>query len=261
VTNPTAPRRTQKLATILGLLDAAKREAHETASRLYKLVQKPDLFAGHRRSYEPLTQDQDEVVVANVVPVEQKKVQLDAETLLKQVAGAWARFYDLQHTMDAADQGASADVVVDGAVLMSNVPVTTLLFLEKRLDDLRAFVAKLPVLDSSKDWSESDVPNVFRSDPVSTATTKKIRRHKVTVQPTQHQPAQVDIWNDDVPIGAWTRVEFSGGVTARRYAELMTRVDALRYAVKIAREEANRVDAPDRTGAERVFRYVIEGTV
>src|SRR6185295_19181249 len=104
---------------------------------------------------------------------------------------------------------AKADVIVDGTVVLSDVPVTTLLFLERKLVDLHTFIVKLPVLDPAERWSYSPDVGAYASAPSETIRSKKVMRNWVRAEATEKHPAQVDVYNEDVPEGTWTTVKYS----------------------------------------------------
>lgn len=145
---------------------------------------------------------------------------------------------------------------VDGETLLRDVPVTYLLFLEKQLVDLHTFVKKLPVLDAAESWSFDDSTDTWRTDPVRTIRTKKVPRNHVKAEATEKHPAQVEVYYEDIAVGYWTTVKFSGALPARRVNELVERVEKLQQAVKYAREEANGTEVTDRRVGDVVFRYL-----
>jgi hypothetical protein len=73
---------------------------------------------------------------------------------------------------------------------------------------------------------------------------------------TKEHPAQVQVYMEDVPVGDWTTVKFSGALPATRVREILGRVTALQEAVKFAREEANGAEVADQRAGEAVFRYL-----
>jgi hypothetical protein len=147
-------------------------------------------------------------------------------------------------------------VVVDGTVLLAQVPATYLLFLEKQLVDLYTFVKKLPVLDASESWVFDPSADCWATEPISTLKTKKIPRNHVKAVATDKHPAQVEVYYEDVAIGNWRTVKFSGALPARRVNELVNRVEKLQEAVKFAREEANNRDVTERKVGASVFHYL-----
>ncbi len=61
---------------------------------------------------------------------------------------------------------------------------------------------------------------------------------------------------EDIIVGCWKTVKFSGALPASRVKELPDRVDKLQQAVKYAREEANSIEASDKRVGEGVFGYL-----
>ena len=73
-------------------------------------------------------------------------------------------------------------------MLLSDVPVTYLLFLEKQLVDLHTFVRKLPVLDASETWAFDASADCWATEAIQTVRTKKIPRNHVKAEATEHHP-------------------------------------------------------------------------
>lgn len=217
----------------------------------HQALQKVPLLSGISRTYQPKEDDGDQF------PPESTQVQVRAADVLRDVAAALGQLFDVIAVKDATNGIARADVVVDGGVLLADVPVTYLLFLEAQLVDLHTFAAKLPMLDPAEQWSYSDDTDCYATAPVQTTKTKKVPRSKVLYEATPQHPAQVATWNEDTVAGHWSTVKFSGALPARRVTELVERVETLQRAVKQAREHANSVPAiePGNAG-EVVFRYL-----
>ncbi len=183
-------------------------------------------------------------------------MQVKAEDVLRTTAVTLTRLFDVTATKDWANRTAAADIVVDGTILLPQVPVPYLLFLEKQLTDLHTFVRKLPVLDASEAWSLDPSTDSWKTDAVRTIRTKKVPRNHVKAEATDKHPAQVEVYYEDVPVGYWTTVKFSGALPARRVNELLDRVEKLQQAVKYAREEANGVEVTDQRVGDAVFGYL-----
>ena len=73
---------------------------------------------------------------------------------------------------------------------------------------------------------------------------------------TEKHPAQVEVYYEDVVIGYWRTIKFSGALPAKRVNEVVERVEKLQAAVKFAREEANGVEVVEQETGEKVFRYL-----
>jgi hypothetical protein len=176
--------------------------------------------------------------------------------VLRKTAAVLTRLFDITATKDWANCAARADVVVDGRTLLREVPVAYLLFLEKQLTDLYTFVKKLPLLDAAEDWRFEESADYWRTEPVRTIRTKKVPRNHVKAEVTEKHPAQVEVYYEDIAVGYWTTVKFSGALPARRVNELLDRVEKLQHAVKFAREEANSMEITDQRTGEVVFGYL-----
>lgn len=115
---------------------------------------------------------------------------------------------------------------------------------------------KLPLLDAAEDWRFEESADHWRTEPVRTIRTKKVPRNHVKAEATEKHPAQVEVYYEDIAVGYWTTVRFSGALPARRVNELVDRVEKLQHAVKFAREEANGLEITDQHTGEVVFNYL-----
>jgi hypothetical protein len=86
--------------------------------------------------------------------------------------------------------------------------------------------------------------------------TKKIPRNHVKAEATEKKPTQVEVYYEDVSVGYWRTVKFSGALPAQRVNELLSRVEKLQQAVKFAREEANNLEIEDQQIGVRIFEYL-----
>ncbi|WP_018352923.1 hypothetical protein [Longispora albida] len=239
-----------KLNQIIAVEKGIKSKSFHDLTEAHHAVQKPALLSGISRTYQPKDEEGEQL------PPESTKVQTRAEDVLRQVGAGLAKLFDVTASKDATNAVARADVRVDDRVLLSDVPVTYLLFLEKQLTDLHTFVKKLPVLDAAESWSFNDSADCWSTEPVKTIRTKKVPRNHVKAEATEKHPAQVEVYYEDIAVGYWTTVKFSGALPAKRVSELLDRVEKLQHAVKFAREEANNTEVTDRQVGEKVFGYL-----
>lgn len=242
------------LAQINALVDGEKTRSHKRLSELHHVYQRAAGLSGLIRTYAPHDDEGEQL------PAESAKVQIRVEAdVLPALVNALERMFDLQATQDGANTEARADVVVDGAVLLPDAPVTYLMWLQKTLVDLRTFVAKLPTLDPAETWSWNPDLGVHRATPVQTARSKKIPRNHVKAEATDRHPAQVEIWHEDVRVGTWTMVKLSGAVAPRTVEILDERVAKLIDAVRLARAEANSRTVVDKRAGAAVFAFLFDG--
>jgi hypothetical protein len=239
-----------RLNQIIAVEKGVKSRSYAELTDAHQGLQKTALLAGISRSYQAKDEDGEQY------PPESTRVQLRAEDVLRSTSATLTRLFDVTATKDWANCSAKGDVKVDGTVLLEGVPATYLLFLEKQLVDLHTFVSKLPGLDASESWTFDQAADCWATDPVQTTKTKKIPRNHVKAEATEKHPAQVEVYYEDVVVGHWRTVKFSGALPAKRIKELLERVDKLQQAVKYAREEANNAEVTDQRVGEKVFDYL-----
>jgi hypothetical protein len=239
-----------KLNQIIAVEKGIKGQSLRDLTDAHQLLQKTSMLSGISRTYRPKDEEGEQLAP------EATKVQIKAEEVIRTTVEVLTKLFDVTATKDWANTQAKADVVVDGEVLLSQVPATYLLFLEKQLVDLYTFARKLPVLDASETWAFDTSADSWATEPVQTTRTKKIPRNHVKAEATEHHPAQVEVYYEDVTVGFWRTVKFSGALPARRVNELVERIEKLQQAVKFAREEANSLDVQDQKMGEKVFKYI-----
>lgn len=239
-----------KLNQIIAIQSSKKSNAKDAITEVYQQVQKPDLLSGISRNYRP----KDEA--GETLPSESKMVQLKVSDAIEKATRALNEMFDVVATQDFANCQARADVVVDGKVIAKGVPVTHLLFLEKQLIDLETFVAKLPVLDPAERWVFDPSQDCFASEPFQTLRTKKVPKTHIKYEATKEHPAQVEMYMEDVTVGTWTTVKYSGAIPATKKNGMLEKVRALQDAVRSAREEANNLEVEKQKIGESILGYV-----
>lgn len=239
-----------KLNQIIAVEKGVKSRALSDLTEAHHSLQKTALLAGISRTYRPKDEEGEQL------PAESTRVQLKGEEVIRQTSEILTRLFDVVATKDWANCQARADVVVDGQKLLSDVPATYLLFLEKQLVDLHTFIKKLPVLDASESWVFDQSADCWATEPMQTVKTRKVPRNHVKAEATEHHPAQVEVYYEDITVGYWRTVKFSGALAARRVNELLTRVEKLQEAVKFAREEANNLEVEDVKPGSVVLKFL-----
>jgi hypothetical protein len=239
-----------KLNQIIALAAGKKSQAHKAITDAHQTLQKGGLLEGISRTYKPKDDEGEQF------PPEKKQVQVRVKDAVRGATAALTELFDLVATQDHANCLAKSDVAVDGTVLLRGVPVTTLLFLEKQLVDLHTFVEKLPTLDPAESWAFNAEADSYASEPYQTTKTKKVMKNHVKAEATKEHPAQVETYTEDVVVGYWTTVKFSGAVPAKQKNDMLERVRKLQEAVKVAREEANSAQVETRKIGGEVLGYL-----
>jgi hypothetical protein len=239
-----------KLNQIIAIEKTVKSQSLRELTDAHKLLQKDSLLAGIARTYRSRDDE------GETYPPESTRVQVRAEEMIDKTVEILAKLFDVTATKDWSNGDARANVVIDGETLLENVPVTYLLFLEKQLTDLHTFIKNLPTLDPSELWIYDNASNAWATEPVQTSKTKKIPRNHVKSEATKEHPAQVEVYYEDVVVGYWQTIKYSGAMPAARVAELVERVRKLQDAVKFAREEANTLEVKEQKLGEKLFNYL-----
>lgn len=217
----------------------------------------PNEFKATIRSYEAFDENDPEVAderTAMVTTVDEK---------LEYLAGFVGKYYDVVFEKDSANQRATADVVIDGMVLIKDAPVTWLLGMETKLRDVRKTFEKIGTLDAGKFWEADpgyEKANVLREKfPEVVFTTKKQTLHKVLYEATDHHPAQIETWNEDVKSGRKTTMNWSGLISSADKSALLGRADKLIQAFKKARQRANNEKVEKAEVGVVIFDYLFNG--
>jgi hypothetical protein len=239
-----------KLNQLIAILQSVKANAAKGKTEVYQLAQKSSLFQGLSRAYQSREED------GFIYPPESQKLTLKATELIEKFVQASSEFLDLAATQDRANTEAKASVIVDGQSILTEVPVSYLLFLEKQLQDVKTFVLSLPVLSIDKDWQRDPNRGCYVTSPKETVKTKKITDFVVAYEATEHHPAQIKEVTKDVIEGVWSLIEFSGALPQDRVNTLLSRVDKLQKAVLQAREEANSREIQQHQVAGAIFGYL-----
>lgn len=240
-----------KLNQINAIVTSRKGEVEKAVTEAYKLIQKDTLFAGRERTYRPIDD-----VNGQKLPPESQKVQQRADDLIDQAVAKWTELWNLVYTQDTGNQQARADIVVDGKVLLAKAPVTTLLFLDKQVNDLETFVSRLPTPDPAEEWDHDPNTGLLRGKATESIRTSKEPTVIVKYAPTKEHPAQTELIYKDLPVGTWTQILYSGCIQADRKNTILARIKKLQDAIKIAREQANLLEVERQKAGEPLLGFV-----
>jgi len=240
-----------KLCQITALLTGKKTAVTKTLTEIYHRFQKPALFNGLTKRYYSASEE------GETFPDEFQNIQQTVQTSLVDIREAMTGLLDLVATQDKANSIAKADVVWNGQTILSAVPVTHLLFLEKQLTDLHTALGAIPILDPQEKWEYDANAACYGSEPSETNKTKKVPRTHVKYDATEQHPAQTEMYHEDIVIGRWKTNKFSTAIPARDKIALLKRIEQLRDAVKLAREEANSIEVTDVKYGKEIFDFIM----
>lgn len=243
---------TTKLNQIIAVEKGVKSRVYAKLTELNKLIQKPDLFNGFNKVYQKLNEEGEQL------PPENKKVQNNVVDILQILSGTMSEVMEVTARKDWTNRNAIASVKVDGKVLIEDVPVSYLLFLEKNLTDVRTFIGNLPVLDETENWKENSSSGLYSTNVLQTHRTKKLQRPIVLYEATAAHPAQTQLITEDILVGFWNQTKVSGAISKVDKEKILVRVEKLLKSVKEAREEANIIDEVSSPEVGKlVFSYIL----
>lgn len=247
-----------KLCAIVAVVNGKKTRTQKEATEVYHKFQKP-LFDGLLKTFIPATESTDaegHPIILETFPDEKKKIVYTVEQALKDIQTALSDAIDVTATQDYANCVARADVKVEDRVILDQVPVTHLLWLEKQLVDLRTNLNAIPTLDPKEDWSWDANVSAQATQPEFQNKTKKIQKVLVKYQATKEHPAQTEMVTEDVVVGKWKTIKYSSAISEDEKRAICQRADKLVEAVKMAREEANQMEVDQVKNADKLFGYV-----
>src|SRR5216683_1574117 len=132
------------LAQVIAVEKDTKEKAAQHLTHTRNIFGNRNLFSGLARTYTPKEEDGEQL------PPESNRVQHKVASVLKDAQESLVALFDVVATKDYTNCVAKANIVVDGKVLLSDVPATYILFLEKQVAELLAFVKTIPVLDAGE---------------------------------------------------------------------------------------------------------------
>lgn len=249
----------KKLFELLVVEGQLKTQAQATRADLRNTFEKKrHLFEEKRKTFLSSEEGGGSVVE------EQSDIQTTVPDELAWLAGIWTKVIDTSYAVAVGNTQARADVVLDnGAVLLTGVPATALLELEKRAAEMEEILKSVPTLDPAKGFKADPDrgANIYRARDVSKARTKKVEEFVVVVPATTEHPAQVAKVNKDVTTGTIQEQEWSALLTPADKGVLIERAEGLRRAIKAALHRANAVSMSETLPVcgEKLFGYVLKG--
>ena len=191
----------------------------------------------------------------------QKSVTTDVMTRIKYTLPFMAQHLDIVYQKELTNTLAKANVIVDGIILMRDVPATMLLALEREFTSYRDMFKAVPTLQSGIDWERDDAATgkVYKTkNPVKTQKLSKEVEYRVVVKPTDKHPAQVKEISISKQVGEYTDIKWSGCVTSAKKAKMINKLESLIQAVKIARAKANAQDIKKSESVKSVLDWIIK---
>ena len=240
---------TRLLSQVLALHSGAKTRYDTLVKDFNKAAQKGALFNGVRKTFRPI----DDAGVK--FPDERQEVQMTVEDKLSDITDSLVEILDITAVRDYGNCEAKADVIVGEKTILTGVPSTYLLWLNKKLEDMGTLVGNLPSLDPAENWINREGA-ISRSGEVETVRMSKEPTVIQLAPPTVEHAEQSQLISKDIPIGHWTTTRLSGAMEAGRKRKIARRVRQLHDAVKVALQEANSSRVVNRDIGSKVSNFL-----
>lgn len=242
-----------RLHQVLAVLPDVKNRAKAATEGVYHQFQRNvGPLSGLSRTYRPKDVEGDQL------PPEQTLVQLRVPEMMLTIESAISDLLNLEFTAEEANTRAKGTVKIDDQVILEDVPVTYLIFVEKQLTDLSAIVKKIPTLDPAEVWHWDDNSLVYATDPTESTRTSKNIKVLTKAPATDKHPAQTETYYEDEVVGYWTKIQFSGALPGSIKVDIVRRIETLKQAVKAARAEGNGAAVQqERAIGKKVFDYIL----
>lgn len=216
-------------------------------------------FNGFQRTLKLFGEETAEKLAAEKAESEFQALTSTVPSELKYLEKVVGEYLDVVFQKDEANQRAVADIEIDGEVIASSVPASTLLGLENKLKQLRPVYEQIPTLQPGTFWNKAAEMGRYiwrdANDEVRTKT-KKSFDFKILVAATDKHPAQIEKWDTTEAVGVFTKTRWCGMLSVHEKSELLERFDKLAAAVKKARCRANDVEINHRKISDKIFSFL-----
>jgi hypothetical protein len=247
------------LGQIVGIHKTTRTQIQRDWDQVYHDLQRSELFNGFDKTHTPfegnLTQ-----------PAKSKRVQANATELVYGLQDLLTRLFDLEATKDSADTQARADVKVtqngNETVVLPNVPINHLLWLEKQAVHLLTVFRSIPVVSAAEDWQSSETLEwgKLRTPTEQTPSTKKAEHFEIIVPAADNNghPAAYEKVTQDIKSGDWYETKYTTAMLPNTKAALVNRTSLLLDGIKQAIVAANHLDVTDVKEGALIFGFLFD---
>jgi hypothetical protein len=246
-----------KLHQILAVESDLEGKYKRTCEETKKVFGKPAMFTGSHRKL--ITFDDSDGME---YPEENQAMTTTVKERIEYTGASISAYLDALFQKEATNQVANADLVVDNVTIGTALPATFLLALESRLKYIRSIYETMPTLQAGVEWKPStdkgaDVWDMVH--PEEKIKTKMTFKSQILVEPTEHHPAQIEKWEEQVPVGKFVRNVWCSMITSHQKSEVLGRIDKLIQATKQARQRANAQDIIKGNVGEKIIDFINNG--
>lgn len=246
-----------QLHQILAVEGRKQEEAQKILKETQKIFGKEGALDGLTKEYTPVNEDGEKL------PSERKEFTTTALARLLWTKGFICDSADVTLTKDRTNARGKAVASLEvGGIYFGEFSAAELLSLEKILKKWKSEMFDLiPTLDHAKKWVDDkdfELAGVRRVENAEiTRRTRKEQSPLVLYDATDKHPAQVQVQTRDVHVGNFTTVHFSGKMTSKEKADILTRVTKLIDEVIRTRSRANQAEVSEVKEAGKIFDFIL----
>lgn len=247
-----------KLHEVLAVEGTKEGVAKTTAQQAQALFSRgTDRFMAQVKSTKMLGED------AVNPPDEVTESSFTVTQVVKELISKMGSYWDVIQQKEGTNQVAKADLRIGDKVLLTDVPATFLLGMEKRLKAFKEVIVEAPVLpvgiafelDKDKGLGVYKAVHIERRNK-----TEKTIVPIILSPATKEHPAQVEKLVKDVTVGHIDLQEWSTMWPQKTKQQVIDRLDDLIQACLLARQAANNVDVVKAAKFSTAFTaYLLEG--
>lgn len=253
-----------KLSVSLGLRDKVEKNYANMLDDMFrKFKTQQGIFKGERHTYDALEGFADEPTKRKYTAVD-STVEEQIEWFSKETRDYFKIIFSIEKTNA---QGVYANLVVDGED-WGRYSTLELLRLKSILDGkIKDMLKEMPVRSGAIIWAKSTHANdtgrkVFESQLVEGFSTTTIKDMKVVNDPhIKEAPGRAPVVqpvDTKVNVGKYSTQMYSGELSLKERAEMITRLDKVQRAVVGALAEANNSDTIESDLGDKVLDYVFK---
>ena len=246
-----------ELHEILAVEKSLETVAKKLIAESKKTFGKPQLFSGAIKKLH-LFDDK----LSHLETSDEIKLDTTVNENLEYTFNEVAKYWDAVAQKDLANQSACADVVVDGKIILQNMPATTLLGLEAKLNEIRKLFDAIPTLQPGKDWSideSNKMPHVYKSGSSDIKhKTETFIEPVVLYEATKEHPAVVKEVSKVNIVGEYKTDFWSGMVSPHTKAKWLLNLEKVLVAVKQARQRANKQKVEPVIVGSAIFDFIMK---
>ena len=226
-----------KMHELLSIEASVQTAYKDMLNETESVFDRPDLFQEWIRHYDPIKEEDEH----ERGEVERHAITTTVDERLDFLRSFFVDSTDLILQKERTNQMASGELEIEGYTF-PHLPVGFLLFLERRLQELKSVVMQIPTTPSSVEWKQ----DTSRGDSVMKAAhpevTNRTRKRIVPVvlaEATPQHPAQVKESTEEQVIGKYTKEVWVGMWTPAQKSDTIVRIEEVYNAVRQARMRAN----------------------